>query len=136
MTEFGLEVKWTVQRGERRQTLTTPRARMGIDWLADEFASEFTTVGGARLTRITVREIRSWRDFRVVEYLESISIIESVDIESYAAGELVLRVTARGDDSRLDALLTLDGELSPAESSEGLVYVPSWLLSTASIDTP
>jgi hypothetical protein len=136
-TEFGLEVKWTVQRGERRQTLATPRTRMGIDWLADEFASEFTTVGDARLTRITIRGIRSWRDFRVVDYLQSVSIIESVDIESFTGGELVLRVTARGgDDSQLNRVLTLDGELSAVENTDGLVYIPSWLVNTASIVTP
>jgi len=135
MNEFGLEVRWTAQRGDRRQTLTTPRARMGIDWLADEFASEFTTVGGARLTRITIKDIRGWRDFRVVEYLESVSIIESVDVESFAGGDLVLRVTARGDASQLDRVLTLDGELSPAENTDGLVYVPARLASTGSIDT-
>jgi hypothetical protein len=129
-TEFGPEVSWTVQRGDRRQTLTGPRVREGINWLADEFASEYTTVGDARITRITIREFRNWTDFRIVEYVRSISIVESAQVESVSDGELVLRVAARGDDSQLDRVLTLGGQLLPVQNSEGLVYMPSWVVST------
>ena len=136
MTDLGLEVNWTVLHGERRQTWTVPRARTGIDWLADEFALEYRTIGDARLTWITVREIQRWPDFRVVEYLESVSIVESVDIESMTGSDLVLRVVARGDDSQLERHLMLDGELSAVESTDGLVFVPSWFVSTESFDRP
>jgi hypothetical protein len=135
-TDFGPEVDWTVQRGDRRQTLTGPRVREGINWLADEFASEFTTVGDARLIRITVTEIRQWTDYRVIEYLKSISIVESVQLESIADGAMVLRVAARGDDSQLDRYLRLDGELLPVESIDGLVYLPSWAASGEVVDAP
>jgi hypothetical protein len=126
-TEFGPELSWIVQRGDRVEPLTTPRARLGVDWLADEFASEFTTVGGATLSRVTIRDVRSWPDLgRVLEYLDSVSIVESVDIDSMQGTDLLLRIAARGDDSQLARYLTLDGELAEDETAEGLVFVPSW----------
>jgi hypothetical protein len=136
-TQFGPELHWTVQRGERTETLVTPRARLGIDWLADELASEFTTVGGASLSRVTIREIQSWPDLgRVLEYLDSISIVESVDIDSMDGTELVLRVSARGDDSQLSRYLTLDGQLAADDAAEGLVFVPSWRGTPVGLDAP
>ncbi|MGD8341390.1 MAG: DUF2066 domain-containing protein [Gammaproteobacteria bacterium] len=126
-TDFGPELDWIVQRGDRVETLTTPRARLGVDWLADEFASEFTTVGGASLAWVTVRDIRNWPDLgRVLEYLDSVSIIESVDIDSMDGTDLLLRIAARGGDSQLARYLTLDGELTEDETADGLVFVPSW----------
>lgn len=136
-TEFGPEVQWTVQRGDRRQTLTGPRVREGINWLADEYASEFTTIGDARLIWITVREIHTWSDHRVVEYLKSVSSVQSVFVESWSpTGELVLRVTARGDDSQLDSVLTLGNQLRRVENTDGLVYIPSWAVSDEPVDSP
>ncbi|HEY5666628.1 MAG TPA: DUF2066 domain-containing protein [Gammaproteobacteria bacterium] len=136
-TQFGPELRWTVQRGERTETLVTPRARLGMDWLADELASEFTTVGGASLSRVTIREIQSWPDLgRVLEYLDSISIVESVDIDSMDGTELVLRVSARGDDSQLSRYLTLDGRLAADDTAEGLVFVPSWRGVPVGLDAP
>ena len=136
MTQLGLEVKWTVQRGDRQDTLTTPRARMGVDWLADEFASEGATVGGARLTWVTLREIRSWPDTRVLDYLDSVSIVESVDIDSVTGNEYVLRVAARGDDTQLERILALDGVLSRVVNAPGLVYVPAWRASPETLGAP
>lgn len=136
-SEFGPEVQWTVQRGDRRQTLTGPRVREGINWLADEYASEYTTLGGARLVWITVREIQSWRDYRVVEYLKSVSSIQSVFVESWSpTGELVLRVTARGDDSQLNSVLTLGNQLRRVANTDGLVYLPTWAVGTELVDSP
>jgi hypothetical protein len=136
-TEFGPEVQWTVQRGDRRQTLTGPRVREGINWLADEYASEFTTIGDARLIWITVREIHTWRDHRVVDYLKSVSSVQSVFVESWLpTGELVLRVTVRGDDSQLDSVLTLGNQLRRVENTDGLVYIPSWAVSDELVDSP
>lgn len=136
-SEFGPEVQWTVQRGDRRQTLTGPRIREGINWLADEYASESSTIGDARLVWITVREIQSWRDHRVVEYLKSVSSVQSVVVESWSPnGELVLRVTARGDDSQLDSILTLGNQLRRVENADGLVYIPSWAAGTELVESP
>lgn len=136
-TPFGPELHWTVQRGERTEILVTPRARLGIDWLADELASEDATIGGASLAWVTIREVRSWPDLgRVLEYLDSISIVEAVDIDSIDGAELVLRVSARGDDSQLSRYLTLDGELVADDTADGLVFMPSWRGVPVGIDLP
>lgn len=120
-------IDWTVLRGERRDALAPPRARDGIDWLADEFAARYTTVGDARLTWVTVRDISEPRDYSLVlDYLESVSIIQLVDVESLTDTDLLLRVTARGDDAQLLQYLTLDGELTHIEGAVGLEFRPSW----------
>ena len=136
-TDAGPRVNWTVQRGDRRDFLLTPRARMGVDWLADEFASTFTTVGGARATWITIRDVRNWGDFaRTLEYVRSVSIVESADPESLTGDELLLRVAARGDDALLQRYLTLDGRFIAEESFAGLVFAPAWVTRFPDLDAP
>jgi len=71
-----------------------------------------------------------------VEYLESVSIVESVDVESMTGSDLVLRVVTRADDSQLERSLVRDGELSAAQGTEGLVFVPSWFVGGESSDSP
>lgn len=134
-TGVGTEVHWTVRRGDRRETLTTPRARMGIDWLADEFAAQYTTIGGARMTFVTIRGVQSWTDYRVVDVLNSLSIVESVIPDSLSGDDLVLRVAARGDDAQLERLLTLDGRLLRVENEPGLVFAPAWRGGVESFET-
>ncbi len=140
VTTFGFEVRWTLLRGEQRQARLTSSVREGIDWLADEYAAQFTTVGGARLTWVTVRDVESYADFgRIFEYLQSVSVIDSasVNVESWNAGALLVRLAARGDDERLRQYLELDGVLravpvagvgSPqgADDTGRLEFVPGW----------
>jgi hypothetical protein len=140
VTTFGLEVRWTLLRGEQRQTRLTTSVREGMDWLADEFAAQFTTVGSARLTWVNVRDVESYADFgRVFEYLQSVSVIDSasVNVESWSAGSLLIRLAARGDDERLRQYLELDGVLRAApvtgvgfpQGAPGggrLEFVPGW----------
>jgi hypothetical protein len=148
VSELGVDAHWTLQRGERRQTRVTADMYSAIDWIAEEFAAQFITVGGARLTWITVRGIERWSDYgRVMEYLQSVSIVESVDPESMADGALVLRLAARGNDDTLREYLTLDGVLNAfvddsiaiTASTDGtgsLVFVPSWLTDPGSVLSP
>jgi hypothetical protein len=149
MTDTGPEVRWILRRGESRQTRTTSTLRAGIDWLADQYAAEYTIVGGVRATWIRIEGITSWPDFgRVVEYLQSLSVVDSVDVESLSAdGELLLRVAARGDDSQLAQYLTLDGSLVPAAeppvgspgapgAASEMVFVPGWLAPASSRGSP
>jgi len=140
VTTFGLEVRWTLLRGELRETSVTADVRSGVDWLADGFAAQFTTVGGARLTRVTVRGIETHADFgRVFEYLQSVSVIDGASVvpESWDQGSLVIRLAARGDDATLRQYLELDGELRAvppggvgvpvdAASMGRLEFVPGW----------
>ena len=140
-TSFGLEVRWTLLRGELRQSRATADVRAGIDWLADEFAAQFTTVGGARLTWLTVRDIETHADFgRVLEYLQSVSFIESTSVvpRSWSEGSLVVSIAARYDDAQLRQYLELGGVLHAADGALGgipvnaevaapLEFVPGWL---------
>ena len=140
VTSFGQEVRWTLLRGELRQTAVTTDMRSGIDWLADQFAAQFITVGGTRLTWITVRGIESWPDFgRVFEYLQSVSVIDStsVNVESWSQGSLLVRLAARGDDAALRQVLELGGVLRAvapdragvpvgAAGAGRLEFVPGW----------
>jgi hypothetical protein len=122
VTTFGLEVRWTLLRGELRETVVTADVRSGIDWLADAFAAQFTTVGGARLTRVTVRGIESHADFgRVFEYLQSVSVIDGASVvpESWSQGSVVIRLAARGDDATLRQYLELDGVLRAVPAGGG-----------------
>ena len=135
--ETGPRVDFTVIQGERREMLAPPRPRDGVDWLADEFASRYTTIGDARLTWLTVRDIAEPRDLsRVLDYLESVSIIQMVDVESLTESELLLRVTTRGDDQQLSSYLELDGRLMQIEGATGLEFFPSWRASSVPRRTP
>jgi uncharacterized protein len=140
MTDTGPEVGWTFLCGDTRQLRTTSSVRAGIDAIADLYAAKYTVVGGAQLTRMTIQGIRSWPDFgRVLGYLDTVSVIDSVDVESLSTdGEMLLRVAARGDDNQLRQYLTLDGELVPsgeaatgclasASDSGSMVFVPKSL---------
>jgi hypothetical protein len=145
VTTFGLEVRWTLLNGEQSQGRISNDVRSGIDWLADEFAARFITVGGARTTWVTVHGIETWPDFgRVVEYLQSVSVIDgaSVNVESWNQGSLLIRLAARGDDATLRQYLELDGALrtagaegsgnAAASAPQGrLEFVPGWLADPA-----
>ncbi|HVS23643.1 MAG TPA: hypothetical protein VMU03_07965, partial [Gammaproteobacteria bacterium] len=54
-------------------------------------------------------------------YLETVSALQSVDVEGFEQGTLSLRVAARGDARVLERVLALGGILSPdtAASSPG-----------------
>ncbi|HET7133897.1 MAG TPA: hypothetical protein VFJ95_16695, partial [Gammaproteobacteria bacterium] len=51
---------------------------------------------------------------RVMSYLESLSVLQSVDVESLERGALNLRVNARGGSQVLERVLALGGVLTPA----------------------
>jgi len=137
-TEFGVDVRWTLIRGDSRQDFVTPSPRQGIDYLANQFAAELSTIGGARPFRVTILGIERWADYgRVVDYLDSLSVVESVDIEAMSGNSLVLRIVARGDNATFRRTLTFDGQLvapavspgslAPASGEAELTFVPAWL---------
>jgi hypothetical protein len=141
VTEAGPEVHWILRRGDLRQSFVTTDPAAGIERLADLFAAEYTIVGGLRQTAITIHGIETWSDYgRVLQYLNSLSIVERVDVDGLSRdGDLVLRLVARGDDGQLRQVLTLGGVLALplAESSEfpvpplppvsgSLEFYPAW----------
>ena len=112
---FGHEVSWLFVYGLERQRLPTAGIRDGLDVAADRYAADLSTIGGASVTSLTVRDVLTPADYgRVVSYLERQSVLERVDVESYDEGMLLLRVAARGDARVLERVLALGGVLRPA----------------------
>jgi hypothetical protein len=117
----GSEVDWLFVHGIQRQALPAAGVRDGLDVAADRYAAELSTVGGASVTLLTVRDVLTPTDYgRVMSYLERQSVLESVDVESYGDGTLSLRVAARGEAQVLERVLALGGVLRPAPGSGSL----------------
>jgi hypothetical protein len=115
---FGTEVEWLFVHGLQRQGLPLAGIRDGLDAAADRYAADLATVGGASITLLTVRNVFTPADYgRVVGYLERLSALQTVDVESFDNGTLSLRVAARGDAQVLERLLALGGVLRPAAAA-------------------
>ena len=114
---FGNEVEWLLVDGVERRTLPTAAVRDGLDVAADRYAAEQSTVGGASVAVLTVRDVLTAADYgRVMSYLERQSVLQTVDVESYGNGTLSVRVAARGDARVLERVLTLGGVLRPSST--------------------
>lgn len=120
LTEFGPRVQWTLLRDRQRRTFVSRDVASGLHWVADRFASEFASVGGARSTRLTVSNVGTMADYgRVMRFLGSVSVLDSVDVETYEDSVLTLRVAARGDANVLERTLALGEVLAPVQRSFG-----------------
>lgn len=116
----GTAVDWLFVNGVERQGVAGAAVRDGLDAAADRYAAELRTVGEVGLTSITIRQITTSADYgRALGYLERQSILETVDVESFSAGTLILRVAARGDPRVLGRVLALGGVLRPVPGAEG-----------------
>jgi hypothetical protein len=112
---LGTEVQWLLIRGAERRLLEGVGVRDGLDAIADLYAVDLGSTGAAATTLISVLDVGSPADYgRVMSYLESLSVLQSVDIESLERGVLSLRVDARGGAPVLERVLALGGVLSPA----------------------
>jgi len=70
----------------------------GINWLADAYAQQFASAGGLRNLSLRVAGVTDFDSYaRVLSYLESVTMLSEVHVESYRGGELLLRVVSRGD---------------------------------------
>jgi uncharacterized protein len=117
MSPLGLDVRWSLLEVGRSQAVFGTDVRGGLEWLADRYAAEFSIAGGARSALVTVLDVASVEDYgRVVSYLESLSVLQSVDVESFDGDTLNLRIAARGDDRVVARLLTLGGVLVPSSA--------------------
>jgi hypothetical protein len=115
---FGNEVEWLFVRGTERRGLPAAGVRDGLDAAADRYAAELSTVGGASVALLTVIDVQTSADYgRIMSYLEQQSVLERVDVESFANGTLSLRVAARGDARVLERVLALGGVLRPVVSA-------------------
>jgi len=123
---LGYEIDWLLLKDGERRALEGTAVRDGLDAVADQYASELGVVGGATTTRVRVLDVATPADYgRVMGYLETVSALQSVDVEGLERGTLSLRVAARGDARVLERLLALGGVLrldSAASSSNALVF--------------
>jgi hypothetical protein len=111
---IGQEVDWLLLKDGQRQGIAGIALRDGIDAVADLYAQELSFVGGASLARITVLDVATSADYgRVLSYLETLSVLQNVDVESLDRGVLSLKVAARGDARVIERVLALGGVLSP-----------------------
>jgi hypothetical protein len=129
VTGFGLDVRWSFLDETRSSAVLGGDLRGGVDWLADRYAAEYSTIGGARIAHLTVLDVASVDSYgRVMSYLERQSVLQSVDVEGFEGTTLRLRVAVRGDDQVVERVITLGGVLVPtaspaaAEAREGLVF--------------
>ena len=102
-------------RGGERRALEGVGVRDGLDAVADLYAMDLGVVGAAAATLISVLDVETPADYgRVMSYLESLSVLQSVDVESLERGVLSLRVNARGGAPVLERVLAFSGVLTPA----------------------
>ena len=117
----GVDVQWLLlEEGERRE-LAGAALRDGLDAVADRAAAELAVVGGATAIRLAILDVASFADYgRVMSYLETLSVLQTVDVDSFDHGTLNLKVAARGDSRVLERVLALGGVLrSAAAPTEG-----------------
>jgi hypothetical protein len=111
---LGNDVEWLFVNGIERRAIPQGVIRDGLDAAADRYAAELSTIGGASLTSLIVHNVSTVTDYgRVMSYLERQSVLERVDVESFADGILSLRVAARGDPQVVGRVLALGGVLRP-----------------------
>jgi hypothetical protein len=109
----GNETQWLLLQDAARRPIDGVAIRDGLDAVADLYAAELSVIGGARMTRLTVLDVATPAEYgRVMSYLEGLSVLQTVDVESLERGVLRLRVAARGDARVLERVLSLGGVLS------------------------
>jgi len=115
----GNEVEWLLLKDGERRMLEGTAVRDGLDAVADQYASELSVVGSATTSRLRVLDVKTPDDYgRVMSYLEKVSSLQSVDVESLDRGTLTVRVAARGDARVLERVLALGGVLRPDSATQ------------------
>lgn len=118
---FGNEVQCLLLKDGGRNTLAGVSLQQCLDGVADLYATEYSVIGASGAAQLTVLDVATLGDYgRVVSYLETLSVLQSVDVESLERGVLTLRVAARGDAQVLERVLSLGGVLAPAGGSSGV----------------
>jgi hypothetical protein len=111
----GNEVQWLLLKDGARTPIDGVALRDGLDAVANQSAAELSVVGGATSTRLTVQDVVTLADYgRVLSYLEKLSVLQAVDVESFERGSLALKVVARGDARVLERVLALGSVLAPS----------------------
>ncbi len=113
---FGIDVRWTLLKDGGEVDLSGGSVRDGLDRLADFYAAEFSTLGATRTTLITILGVETLDDYgRVMNYLESLSILDSIGTEvDFDGATLSVRADARGSTAVLERVLALGAMLTPS----------------------
>jgi hypothetical protein len=118
----GMSVEWLLPTGDGQRLLLGNSLQEGIDWLADQYAMQFGVVGGVRPLQLRISGVSSFRDYgAIMSYLDSVSVLEQVDVSSYQNGILTLEAASRGDDAVVARVLGLSNllTLSPGDEQGG-----------------
>ncbi|NNC64587.1 MAG: DUF2066 domain-containing protein [Gammaproteobacteria bacterium] len=119
LTDFGTVTRWTLLRGGRELRLPGQGFRDGLDALADVYAAEFSTLGRASSAAVTILGVETLDDYgRIMQYLESLSLLEAIEPEELVGGSLRVRVAARGGEFALRRVLELGELLQPTVGDE------------------
>lgn len=120
VTAFGNSLQWALLRDGERRSFASGDAAAGLHWVADTYAQDFSVIGGARTIRLVVRGVADLADYgRVMSYLEDLSALEAIDVESLEGGRLSLRAAARGGAGVLERVFTIGRVLQVEEPASG-----------------
>lgn len=111
---IGTDVEWLLQSDALGLRLSYPGTGVveGVHWLADEYARMFVSGGGERAMTLRINGIQDFDSYaRVLAYLESVTMLSAVDVQSWNGSELMLGVISRGDAAVLARILRLDNVL-------------------------
>jgi len=91
----------------------------GVNRAADMYAGLFAASGGLVPVAIEVSGVNDLRDYASVEsYLESLTFISHVSVESLSGDTVRFRLSTRGGVDSLQRALTLNGRLQPLAAGE------------------
>jgi uncharacterized protein len=91
----------------------------GVNRAADLYAGLFAASGGLVPVDIEVIGVSDLRDYATVEnYLESMSFISHVSVESLTGDTVRFRLATRGGGDSLQRALSLNGRLQPVAAGE------------------
>jgi uncharacterized protein len=105
-------VRWTFLYQDHNSEFSGPAAE-GIHRAADTYAGQYAVTGVLAPVEIEVTGIADLKDYASVQsYLESLSFVSHVDVESLSGDTVRFRLTTRGGAESLHAL-ALGGHLQP-----------------------
>jgi hypothetical protein len=110
-------VRWTHQFQDRSSEYSG--SLEGVNRAADMYAGLFAASGGLVPVNIEVSGVNDLRDFAGLEsYLESLTFISHVSVESLSGDTVRFRLSTRGGVDSLQRALSLNGRLTPAAAGE------------------
>ena len=91
----------------------------GPHGLADRFATRLaSSVSGARQIRFSVTGIDTFSQYgAVANYLKTMAIVESCEVQRVSGGSVIFDLTVRGDEARLARTIALGRMLQPVPGS-------------------